>query len=261
MPLPLFGFYGLLPAFMLVLCRVGGLMLTAPVFSSMALPLQVRALLAAAISLAVFPMAAPWLPTQVTLAEGLAGLLGELAIGVLLGLAVQLVLTGVEMAAEMVGQMSAMRLGEVFNPMLESSAGALGELYTLVVMMVFIAARGDHALIRALLDSFQTVPPLGLAPTESLLGLVVDLLDLAFALTIRVGGPMALALMLSFMTLGFLSRTIPQMHLMTVGFPLKAAIGLGAAALTFMSLEGVLVDGMREAFESIRLGLGLEPAT
>ena len=260
MPLPLFGFYGLLPAFMLVLCRIGGLMLTAPVFSSMALPVQVRALLAAAISLAVFPMAVTWLPTQMTVAAALAGLLGELTVGVLLGLALQLVFMGLDIAAEMVGQMSGLRLGEVFNPMLEVSVGAFGELYTLVAMMVFIAARGDHALVRALLDSFRTIPPLGFAPTEGLLALVLNLLDLAFSLTIRVGGPMALALMLAFMTLGFLSRTIPQVHLMTVGFPLEVAVGLSVAALTFISMEGVLVDGMREAFDTIRLGLGLSPA-
>jgi flagellar biosynthesis protein FliR len=260
MPLPLFGFYALLPAFMLVLCRVGGLMLTAQVFSSIALPVQVRVFLAVAVSLAVFPMTVPYLPMQVSLAGACAGLLGELAIGLLLGLAVQLVFTGLEMAAEMVGQMSGMRLGEVFNPMLEASAGALGELYTLVAMMAFIAVRGDHALIRALLDSFQTIPPLGFAPTEGLLALVLDMLELAFTLTIRIGGPMALALMLSFMTIGFLSRTIPQLHLMSIGFPLKAAVGLSVAALTFVSMESVLVEGFREAFDSIRAGLGLGPS-
>jgi flagellar biosynthetic protein FliR len=259
MPLPLFGFYALLPAFMLVLFRIGGLMLTAPVFSSVALPVQIRVFLAVAVSLAVFPMIVSYLPLQVTLAGACAGLLGELAIGVLLGLSVQLVFMGLQLAAEMVGQMSGMRLGEVFNPMLEASAGALGELYTLVAMMVFIAVHGDHALIRALLDSFQTIPPLGLVQTEGLLPLVLDMLDLSFMLTIRIAGPMVLALTLSFMTLGFLSRTLPQLHLMSIGFPLKAAIGLSVAALTFVSMESVLVEGLRAAFDSIRAGLGLSP--
>jgi flagellar biosynthetic protein FliR len=128
-------------------------------------------------------------------------------------------------------------------------------------MMVFIAVRGDHSLIRALLDSFQTIPPLGFVPTEGLLALMLDLLDLSFTITIRVGGPMVLALTLSFMTLGFLSRTIPQIHLMSVGFPLKAAVGLSIAAITFGSMEGVLVDGLRDAFDVIRIGLGMTPVT
>lgn len=259
MPLPLYGFYGLLPAFMLVLCRIGGLMLTAPVFSSIGLPVQVRAVLAAAISLAVFPTTVPYLPTQMTVAAALAGLVGEVAIGVLLGLAIQLVFLALEMAAEVVGQMSGLRLGEVFNPMLEASTGALGELYALIALMVFIAVRGDHALIRTLLESFRSIPPLSFRPTEGLISLLVDLLQLSFSLMIRVGGPMALALLISFMTLGFLSRTIPQLHLMTVGFPLKAAIGLTMAALTIVSMEGVLVEGLREGFDAIRLGLGLSP--
>jgi len=260
MPLRLFGFYALLPAFMLVLCRIGGLMLTAPVFSSAALPKRVRVFLAVAVSMAVFPMTVPYLPTQVSLAGACAGLLGELAIGVLLGLSLQLVFMGVELAAETVGQMSGMRLGEVFNPMLESSAGPLGGLYTLVAMMAFIAVRGDHSLVRALLDSFRTLPPLGFTPTEGLLALVVNMLDLSFMLAIRIGGPMVLALMLSFVTLGFLSRTLPQLHLLSVGFPMKAAIGLGVAALTFVSMESLLVEGFGEAFDAIRAGLGMGPA-
>lgn len=260
MPLPLFGFYGFLPAFMLVLFRVSGLMLTAPVFSSVALPARIRVLLATAISLAVFPMALSYLPAQLTLAQALVGMVGELAIGVLLGLAINLVFLGLELAAEMVGQMSGMRLGEVFNPLFESSAGALGELYTLVAMMIFLAVRGDHALIRALLDSFQSIPPLSAAPTENLIALALDLLTLSFTITIRVGGPMVLALMLALTSFGFLSRTIPQLHLMSIGFPIKAAVGLSVAAMTMVSMEGVLVDGLREAFDAIRIGLGLPPA-
>jgi len=260
MPSLLFGFYGFLPAFMLVLFRVSGLMLTAPVFSSIALPVQVRALLAAAISLAVFPMTLSWLPSQLTLAEVLVGMVGELAIGVLLGLAINLVFMGLEMAAEVAGQMSGMRLGEVFNPLLESSAGAMGELYTLVATMIFLAVRGDHALIRALLDSFQAIPPLGAVPTEGLVALLLDLLNLAFKITIRVGGPMVLALMLALISFGFLSRTIPQLHLMNIGFPVKVAICLSVAAMTMISMENVLVDGLSEAFDAIRIGLGVPPA-
>jgi flagellar biosynthetic protein FliR len=260
MSLPLTGLYALLPAFLLVLCRVGGLTLTAPVFSSIALPLHIRVFLAAAISLAVFPTMMPYLPAQVSLAAGLAGLLGELAIGIFLGLAVTLVFMGLELAAETVSQQSGMKLGEMFNPMLESSSGALGELYTLLALMIFIAVRGDHALVRSLLDSFRTIPPLGFKVTEGLLSLVLELLALSFAIAIRVGGPMILALMLSFLTLGFLNRTIPQLHLLTVGFPLKIAIGLSVAAMCMIGMEGVLVDGLTQGFEAIRVGLGLDPA-
>jgi flagellar biosynthesis protein FliR len=259
MPLSLAGIYGLLPAYLLVLCRIGGLLLTAPVFSSIALPVQIRVLLAAAVSLAVFPTTLPLLPSHITLAAGLAGLLGELAIGVFLGMAVGLVFMGLELAAEVVSQQSGMKLAEVFNPMLESTSGALGELYVLLALIVFIALRGDHALIRSLLDSFRTVPPMGFRVSEGLLSLVLDLLLLSFSIAIRVGGPIILALMLSFLTLGFLNRTMPQMHLLTIGFPLKIAICVAVAAMCLMGTEGVLTDGLQQAFDAIRAGLGLEP--
>ena len=67
MPWPLVEAHALLPAFLLVLARVSGLMLAAPIFSSASLPMQFKAFLAVAMSMAVFPTAAAELTVPVTL--------------------------------------------------------------------------------------------------------------------------------------------------------------------------------------------------
>ena len=60
----IYEFYGILPAFLLVLFRISGLVLAVPFFSSAALPVRVRVLLAVAIALPLFPMVATHLPTS-----------------------------------------------------------------------------------------------------------------------------------------------------------------------------------------------------
>ena len=62
------------------------------------------------------------------------------------------------------------------------------------------------------------------------------------------------------MTLGFISRTMPQLNILTVGFPLKIGIALVMMALTIMSLESVLLDALTIALDGVRSGLGLEGA-
>jgi len=64
-------------------------------------------------------------------------------------------------------------------------------------------------------------------------------------------------LLLAFMTLGFLSRTIPQLHLLSVGFPIKIALALAIMAMTMISLEPVLVDSLTRTIEDLRTGLGI----
>lgn len=248
-----------LPAFVLVLARVAGLMLAAPFFSSPVIPTQISVLLAAAMSLAIFPLTAATLAGPVTMGSAVGGLVGELAIGLVLGLGVTLVLVGIQVAAQLVSQQAGAALGEVFNPMLESSSSEVAQLYFLVAMSVFMLTNGHHAMVRALLDSFTAIPLLGFKPDIGLLDLLISMITLSFTIAIRVSGPAMLALLLAFLTLGFISRTVPQLNLLTVGFPIKLAMALLVMALTLIGLEGILVDGVVDVMDEIRTALGMVP--
>src|ERR1051326_5229310 len=87
-PLPQFAGEQLI-AFTLVLARVGGLFVFAPVFSSKLIPLRVRAILAARLALPLTPLAmhGQTIPTQaadiapVLLKEALVGLAFSLSLG------------------------------------------------------------------------------------------------------------------------------------------------------------------------------------
>lgn len=249
--------YVMLPAFLLVLFRVGGMMLAAPIFSSSILPPQFKALLTVAISLAVFPVAAAHVSVPVSLASAVGGLVGELAIGLLIGLGLTVVVSGVQIAGQVVSQQAGLALGDVFNPMLESSVTVVSEIYFVVAMLIFLAAGGDHALIRCVLDSFTSLPPLAWRATEGWASLLVDLMTLSFTIAIRVGGPTMLALLLAFLTLGFISRTLPQLNLLTVGFPVKSALAILVMAMSLIALEPVLLDSLQICMDGVRGALGL----
>jgi len=259
MPASVFDLYALLPVFLLVLFRIGGLMLAAPFFSAAGLPAQIKVLLTVAMSLAVFPLMVGHLAMQVTMASALVGLIGELAMGLLMGFSVSLILLGVELACEAVGQKCGLRLGSVFNPMMEVEGDVLAQLYYMTAFVTFLLIGGHRALMRAVLDSFATIPPLGFHWSAGLLDFVVDLLDVSLAIAIRVGGPAILALLLAYMTLGFVSRTVPQLNILTVGFPIKLALGIFMMALTIMSLEPILLDGLSTSIDGLRAVLGLSP--
>lgn len=259
MPLTWIDLYLALPAFLLVLFRISGLMLASPLFSSPAVPLQFKALLTLAVSMAIFPVVGQHVPEPVTLASALAGLVGEVFIGLFIGMGVSMVLLGVQFAAEAISYQAGLGLGNVFNPMMDTSSTVLAQLFFFIATMIFIGIGGDHALIGALLHSFESVPPLAFHVTEGVTALVIDMLGAAFELAIRIGGPTLLSLMLGLLVLGFISRTMPQLNILTVGFPMKLILALSILALTIMSIEPVLVDGFGDCFDAIRSGLNLQP--
>jgi flagellar biosynthesis protein FliR len=257
MPFEFAQIYVALPAFLLVMARVSGLVLAAPLFSGTTIPTQIKALFVAAISMAVFPLLGPTTRVPLTMGAAVAGMVGELALGLLIGFGVSLILAGVQLAIQTVSQQAGMALGEVFNPTLETTAPVASELYFYVCMAVFLAVGGHRALVRALLDSFATIPPMGFRVNQDITALLTELLALSFIVAIRVGGPIILALLLAFITLGFISRTIPQLHLLTIGFPVKIALALLLMAMTLVSLEPVLVDSLNRTMEDLRASLGM----
>ena len=85
--------------FAFVLARVGGMVITAPLFSSHFIPKQLRIMLAASLALVIAPT--QW-NANIALGGNLAtfatALVGELLIGMILGLSVAILLAGVQMA-------------------------------------------------------------------------------------------------------------------------------------------------------------------
>ena len=252
-------FHLLLPLFMLVLSRVSGLMIASPMFSSAAMPMQFKVFLAVAMSIAVFPFASQFPAAEVTLASAVIGLVGEFMLGLLIGFGITLLFVGVQLAGQLISQQAGIALGAVFNPELDSSVTPVSQIYFFVSLMIFLALGGEQALVSALLDSFRTIPLLTFRMTEHVFEMVVDLLGLSFVWAIRVGAPTTVALLLSFLTLGFVSRSVPQLNILTIGFPIKAAIGILVMALSIVSLEGVLIDSLTSCMEMIRETLALPP--
>jgi flagellar biosynthetic protein FliR len=93
--------------------------------------------------------------------------------------------------------------------------------------LLFLAMNGHHLILTALVQSFHIVP-LGEFSLQPLMtGRILELLGDIFMVGLRIGAPVMLAVFLTDLALGLLGRTVPQMNLLMVGFPLKIAVGLG----------------------------------
>src|SRR5690242_14314147 len=91
--------------FTFVLAQVSGLIMTAPLFGSSDVPTRVRALLAFALALLVTPLQlSVRLMPPANLPLYLIGIGGELLVGMMLGLGVMVLLSGVQVAGQIISQ-------------------------------------------------------------------------------------------------------------------------------------------------------------
>ena len=246
-----------LPLFALVLCRVSGLMLTAPLYGSQAVPARIRAALAVAISVVLFPAVAPTLPVNLTLAGAVAGVFGELMIGLIIGVSLSLVFVGVQVAGMIAGQQAGLALGQVYNPVLNTNTTILGQLFFLTALTVFVLAGGHRELMRALLDTFEVIPVMSFRFSPSLLDLVTALLTGAYAVALRLAAPVLMALLTATLVLGFLSRTMPQLNILSVGFPVRVLVTLTVAGFALAASGGLLTESVAEVIDRVREAFGL----
>ncbi len=265
MPWPIADILLALPAYALVLFRLSGLFMTAPIFGSTVIPVRVRAAFAATLAAMIFPIVGGQAPERITVAAALVGGVGEMMIGAAIGLSLSIFVIGAEVAGLMVGRQAGLALSEVLDPTMNEKRSVVGQLYSISLVLVFLVAGGHRATLAALLDTYEVIPllSLGLAPgpqfNETIILLLTQMLGAAFMFGVRLAGPVLIALFMSATALSFLSRTMPQFNILTVGFPVRIFVALTVAGLVLGSCQDLMLNAVWDALETVREAFGLDP--
>jgi len=255
-PWQIFDIQFALPAFAMVLFRVGGLTISSPLVGSPVVPARVKIAFSLVVSLMLFPMVWTKLPVALGWPSVVLTVFGELLIGLVIGLAVDLVFLGVRLAGVLIGQQAGIALGQVVNPMLEGESTIVDQLYYLVTLMVFLGIGGHRVMVRALLDTFDTIPPGSFGADPSIVQMLGELLSAAFIVGLRLAAPALTALFIASLAMGFIARTIPQLNILTIGFAVRVFVGLTVAAFALTLSFDVLYDAILDVFDLLRPVVG-----
>jgi flagellar biosynthetic protein FliR len=252
--------------FTLVLARTTALVMTAPILGSLAVPRQARALIAVAMSLLIVPVQLHASLPPVDNLVGLARLvLNEVLVGLLLGLGVTILFSGIQVAGQIVSQMSGLSLADLFSPGFDEDVSIFSQLFYFLTLAVFVAVGGHRVVVGALLDTFVWAPPgsasLGMTFVEVLTSIATESFDLG----IRAAAPLLIALLLATLILGLISRTLPQINIIAVGFGINSLLTLallfvtmGAIAWTFQEPAAAIIHRLEESLRpSVELGPAL----
>jgi flagellar biosynthetic protein FliR len=212
--------------FGLLLARCGGLVAAAPLFGDALVPRPVRALFTGALALLLLPLA----PESVQAPAGLGGLAGlaagEAALGAAMGFVARLALLVFEMAGEAIAIQMGLSIASLIDPLQPFHTTVLGRWYWLVGATLFLMFDGHHHLLRALAASVAAVPPghavVGGDVVAALTRFTADGLGRALA----IAAPAVGILLATTLGLGLLARTVPQMNVFLVGFPIQIAAGM-----------------------------------
>ena len=242
--------------FTLVLGRVSGLVMTAPVFGTKAAPMRARALLAVSVTLLVSPLLAATPPVDMTnLLIYAKYMINEVLVGVLLGFGVTLLLSGIQLTGQIVSQLSGTALSDVFDPTIENNVSVFSQAFYFLTLAIFVLLGGHRMVMEALLDTYNWLPPGGATLGETYLDVLISLLSQSFQLGIRAAAPAMTALLLATLVLGLVGRTLPQINILAVGFSVNTLLTLGCVSLSLGTVMWAFPQQAAAAIDMLRQSL------
>ncbi|MBN1380263.1 MAG: flagellar biosynthetic protein FliR [Deltaproteobacteria bacterium] len=220
---------------MLVFLRVSAVLFVIPAFGERTVPARVKGGLAIIITLTVFPFVRADMPSLLQEAQTFAiftAMIGEIMIGITIGFAVRMIFAGVQFAGEMIGIKMGFYMANIIDPVSSTQVSIIAEFQYLIALLVYLAVDGHHIFLAAITDSYQIVTPLGYHFSGPLMKALIQFSGNLFITAVKIGAPVIAVLFFTNTALGIIARTVPQINIFIVGFPLQIAVGLIFFGLT-----------------------------
>lgn len=249
--------YGLSVEFILtgaiIFTRVSAMIFALPFFGDSPTPVQIRVLLAVAISFAMYGVVPPgWIksfPTDVL--EFIALILREICIGLFMGFVGRLAFDAIIMAASIVGYQMGFGLADLFMPDVDTQMNSFTAFHRIVMMLIFLSLNLHHMYLDAMARTFSLIPAGAALPSKDLGNFIIEATAGVFQIAIQLGAPVLVALMFANSAMGLLARSVPQINIFTLSFPVGFFIGL----FVYMACLPFFPEWAHHHFDGARLQL------
>lgn len=237
----------------LVFLRVGGILFFLPIFGDSPTPARVRILLAGAITFVFYGLVPHDWNSGISvdaLSLGWA-VVKELFIGFTLGFVARIGFDGILMAASLVGYQMGFGMANLLVPDADQQLNAFTAFHRIVVILIFFGLNLHHIFLNGIGETFHMIQPGGVLPNADLGNLLIQLTSGIFWVAIQLSAPVLVALLFTMAALGLIARTVPQMNVFTLSFPVSFFVGL----LVYLASMPFMHEWIGENFTNVNRNL------
>ena len=246
-----------LTLFLFVSARVGGFILFNPILGRSNIPAAFRTGMTLVLSVFVASVSAQQVPAPSGTVELCVRLLLELAVGFLLGMAVNFFFYIPQMAGSMIDTQMGMTMNQMYDPGSSANMSVTGQMLNTLMLLLFFAAGGHLTLLRLFLTSQEVVPlgmvSIGLPAYNLMLELFVECTVLAVKLCM----PILAAELIAQVGMGVLMKVIPQINVFAINIELKVIVGLALLFILIIPFSEFLIQAESDMLRSLREILSL----
>ncbi len=215
-----------LPVLLLIFVRISAFFVSIPLFSYRTIPPQLKIALALILS---------WMMYYTFTVEAIAIdgnyillILKEVVIGLMLGVCAYIVFSAVQIAGGFIDFEMGFAMANIIDPQTGAQSPLMGQFLNVLLTFVLLATNGHHLILDGIFYSYQFLPIDQMFPNFGNVGIaeyIIRLFASVFAIAFQMAAPIVATLFLVTVALGITGKTVPQLNIFVVGFPIKIAIG------------------------------------
>ncbi|WP_335870730.1 flagellar biosynthetic protein FliR [Bacillus sp. 2205SS5-2] len=232
--------------FLLIFVRVASFFVTMPLFSYRTIPAQHRIGFSAIIAwIMYYVVAAEPIPI-----DGIYFLLilKESMVGLLVGFAAYMIISAIQIAGGFIDFQMGFSIANVVDPQTGGQTPITGQYLYTFALLLLLALNGHHLLLDGIYYSYEFIP-LNQAwlpfKDPALAEYMITSFSAVFAIAFQMAAPVVATLFLVDIALGIVARTVPQLNIFVVGFPIK----IGVSFVVLFIVMGVMMALIGQLFE------------
>jgi len=241
-------------ATLFIAARLGALLLLAPPLSATFVPASVRVAIVLGLSVCLATLPTVHLPPSPSLGFLAVGLATEVALGATMALGVSLAFSAFAVGGRLLDVQIGFGMGQVFDPLTRQQLPVLSAAFNLLAIALFFATDAHHLLLRGFALSLDIMPVGGTWSIEHSAAPLIKQVAATFSLGFVMVAPVVVCLLLVELSLGVLSRNLPQMNMFALAIPIKVVVGVGTLTLFLPTLSNVTLrvnDSIFKAWEAM----------
>lgn len=206
--------------------RLATVLMLAPFWQPLGLPVRVRVLIILALSATLVsathaaPLAAP-----ASVPALLGAAVNELMVGALMAFGVFTAFAAFAFAGNALDLQIGFNIANVFDPVSRTQSPLLASLFAMTAVVLFFTADAHHAVLRGIAYSLERIPLGGPAPRPDVRALGRQF-GVVFTLGLALAAPVLFCLFFVELAMAVLSRNLQQLNVFVLGTPIKVVLGL-----------------------------------
>jgi len=177
----------------------------------------------------------------------------EVVVGLILGFASILTFTAIKIAGELIDNQMGFAMASLIDPQSNTSITLIGQFMYLLQILLFLAVDGHHRLLMAISYSYSLIPVTGAVFNTTFVSATLKIFMEMFSLGIRMAAPFIVAFLICDIALGIMARTVPQLNVFVLSFPMKTGLGL----ITIIAVLPVMTALVNNVLNVMEKDIGL----